>query len=211
MKGCSVPRAFSGLRKRSLLCQPQTFSPGKRVFKPQELQRGILDPATKLSSRGTDLPGQLDQEMTLQDRHGCEARRASPEELCENPLKPHKTLTGAPRPDFPVELVGVGELHAAFLTESRTRSRRMGPRTGNPGRQSVPGPKTIFFECFYSICHGVIGGVRALEGLCPSYSAHVRWGEHGAPVQGLRSCGLSWVLTQTRKGWGSIPVMISAS
>src|ERR1700733_8174523 len=35
---------------------------------------------------------------------------------------------------FPVELGGVGEHHAAFLTESRTRSRGMEPRTGNPGR-----------------------------------------------------------------------------
>ena len=50
--------------------------------------------------------------------------------------------TGAPgSPGFPVELVGVGELHAAFLTESRTRNRRMGPRTGNPGRPSAPGTK----------------------------------------------------------------------
>jgi hypothetical protein len=33
--------------------------------------------------------------------------------------------TVAPRryPGFPVELVGVGEVHAAFLTESRTRGR----------------------------------------------------------------------------------------
>jgi len=39
-------------------------------------------------------------------------------------------------PGFPVELVGVGELHAAFLTESRTRSRGMAPLTGNPGRST---------------------------------------------------------------------------
>ena len=29
--------------------------------------------------------------------------------------------TGAHVPEFPVELVGAGELYAAFLTESRTR------------------------------------------------------------------------------------------
>jgi hypothetical protein len=28
---------------------------------------------------------------------------------------------------------GVGNLHAAFLNESRTRGRCLGPRTGNPG------------------------------------------------------------------------------
>jgi hypothetical protein len=30
---------------------------------------------------------------------------------------------GGASPGFPVEFGGVGELHAAFLTESRTRSR----------------------------------------------------------------------------------------
>jgi hypothetical protein len=33
---------------------------------------------------------------------------------------------------FPVELSGVGELHAAFLNESRTRVL-VAPRAGNPG------------------------------------------------------------------------------
>src|ERR1700722_20345114 len=46
-------------------------------------------------------------------------------------------------------------------------------------RQSVPGPDTIFFECFYAICDGVIGEVRALEGLRPSCSTHVHSGKHG--------------------------------
>jgi hypothetical protein len=32
-----------------------------------------------------------------------------------------------------VKLDGVDELHAAFLNESRTRGRFLGPRTGNPG------------------------------------------------------------------------------
>ena len=36
-------------------------------------------------------------------------------------------------PVFPVMLGGTGELHAAFLNESRTRGRRLVPRTGNPG------------------------------------------------------------------------------
>jgi hypothetical protein len=41
--------------------------------------------------------------------------------------------TGAPHPGFPVRLGEVGELHAAFLDESRTRGRWLEQRTGNPG------------------------------------------------------------------------------
>src|ERR1700677_4352862 len=41
--------------------------------------------------------------------------------------------TGAPHPGFPVEFVGVDELYAAFLNESRTRGCCLVPRTGNPG------------------------------------------------------------------------------
>jgi hypothetical protein len=36
-------------------------------------------------------------------------------------------------PGFPVNVDGVGKLHTAFLNESRTRGRCLGPRTGNPG------------------------------------------------------------------------------
>ena len=36
-------------------------------------------------------------------------------------------------PGFPVKSVGVDELHAAFLDESRTRGCCWVPRTGNPG------------------------------------------------------------------------------
>jgi hypothetical protein len=36
-------------------------------------------------------------------------------------------------PGFPVKFVGVDELHAALLNESRTRGRCLVPRTGNPG------------------------------------------------------------------------------
>jgi hypothetical protein len=39
-------------------------------------------------------------------------------------------------PGFPVDLFGVGELHAAFLNESRTRGRWWCPVAGNPGRPS---------------------------------------------------------------------------
>jgi hypothetical protein len=35
---------------------------------------------------------------------------------------------------FPVKFIGVDKFHAAFLKESRTRGRFLGPRTGNPGR-----------------------------------------------------------------------------
>ena len=37
-------------------------------------------------------------------------------------------------PGFPVKFVGVDELHAAFLNESRTCRRCLVPRTGNPGQ-----------------------------------------------------------------------------
>ncbi len=36
-------------------------------------------------------------------------------------------------PGFPVKFVGVDELHAAFLNESRTRGCWLVSRTGNPG------------------------------------------------------------------------------
>jgi hypothetical protein len=39
-------------------------------------------------------------------------------------------------PGFPVELGGVGKLHAAFLTESRTRDRRLGLRSRKSGVRS---------------------------------------------------------------------------
>ncbi len=47
----------------------------------------------------------------------------------------------------------------------------------------VRGLKMTFFPMF------LVRGVRTFEGLRPSYSAHVRWGEHGAPVQGVGHCG----------------------
>jgi hypothetical protein len=47
-------------------------------------------------------------------------------------------------PGFPVEFSGVGDLHAAFLNESRTRGHVQRYVAGNPGRDdkgdsSVPG------------------------------------------------------------------------
>ena len=56
-------------------------------------------------------------------------------------------------PGFPVELVGVGELHAAFLTESRTREHDWSR----------------------------VQEIRVTR----AFSAHVRRGELGAPVQFL--------------------------
>jgi hypothetical protein len=46
-----------------------------------------------------------------------------------------KAIVGLP-PEFPVDLDGVGELHAAFFDESRTRGRWWHPVAGNPGRPS---------------------------------------------------------------------------
>ena len=47
-------------------------------------------------------------------------------------------------------------------------------------------PTMIFLECFRS------AGKERWRGFAPSFSAHVRLGEHGAPVQGwgLRVAGL---------------------
>ena len=63
--------------------------------------------------------------------------------------------------------------HAAFLTESRTRGRGMEPRTGNPGRLSVHGPKTMGRSPFYrsysankrqlARARVLVHGVKALE------------------------------------------------
>jgi hypothetical protein len=48
---------------------------------------------------------------------------------------PHgNKVLGAPFPAFPVKSVGVDELDAAFLNESRTRCRCLVPRTGNSGQ-----------------------------------------------------------------------------
>jgi hypothetical protein len=48
-------------------------------------------------------------------------------------------------PGFPVGIGGVGELHAAFLTESRTRGRFQCKVAGNPGNASVE--VTTFWVC----------------------------------------------------------------
>jgi hypothetical protein len=59
----------------------------------------------------------------------------TPHSLC-----PKAELQVPPRryPGFPVEFGGVGELHAAFFTESRTRGRWSVPRSRKPGYDSVP-------------------------------------------------------------------------
>ena len=45
--------------------------------------------------------------------------------------------------------------------------------------------------------------VKAFEGLRPSFSAHVRWCEHGAPV---RSCGAA-MFDLLRRAWSGEPSM----
>ena len=45
----------------------------------------------------------------------------------------HRRSLHSAAPDCPVELSGVGKLHAAFLTESRTRGRGECSLKGNPG------------------------------------------------------------------------------
>ena len=58
-------------------------------------------------------------------------------------------------PGFPVKFVGVDELHAAFLNESRTRGRCLVPRTGNLGISQV------FRDPVEFLCSGRIGGIKA--------------------------------------------------
>jgi hypothetical protein len=45
-----------------------------------------------------------------------------------------------------VKFVGVDELRAAFLDESRTRGRCFVPRTGNPGKSVQVDPGFHFFS-----------------------------------------------------------------
>jgi hypothetical protein len=79
--------------------------------------------------------------------------------VCENakekPQIPRHAGAGSPLrcapPGFPVELGGVGALHAAFLNESSTRGNVQRSVAGNPG----PVEMTILFEsgipCFHEM------------------------------------------------------------
>jgi hypothetical protein len=55
-------------------------------------------------------------------------------------------------PGFPVETGGVGELHAAFLTESRTRGRWLVSRSRKSGYAPVGG--CDFFDFFQGLVAG---------------------------------------------------------
>jgi hypothetical protein len=66
--------------------------------------------------------------------------RHTPSKYVSEPTAPVLTCLPFPHngrvphtPGFPVKFVGVDELHAAFLNESRTRGRCLVPRTGNLG------------------------------------------------------------------------------
>jgi hypothetical protein len=69
---------------------------------------------------------------------------------------------------FPVEFAGAADPHATFLNESRTR----GCWWGLVQEIRIHGQKAMLFT-----------KQKRSKGLRPSSSAHVRWGEHGAPVQ----------------------------
>ena len=64
--------------------------------------------------------------------------------------------------------------------------------TGNPGRTSVHGPKTGFSNAFTPRARTLSSrnsvsahGANSIgRGCAPSFSSHVRWCEHGAPVHG---------------------------
>jgi leader peptidase (prepilin peptidase) / N-methyltransferase len=65
-------------------------------------------------------------------------------------------------PGFPVKFGGDDTLHAAFLNESRTRGRSLGPRTGNPGRS--PGQLPVPFGTMLSLAgvYSIFLGERTL-------------------------------------------------
>jgi hypothetical protein len=63
-----------------------------------------------------------------------------------------------------------------YYGEHKTAGKVGGNRTGAP-RTSVRGTKEIFFECFW------FDTEKTIEGLRPSFPAHVRCSERGAPVQ----------------------------
>ena len=52
-------------------------------------------------------------------------------------------------------------------------------------RPSVHGPEMTFFECFYSIGHGVIHEEKALEGFARRIQPMYAGAKHGAPVPGV--------------------------
>jgi hypothetical protein len=62
--------------------------------------------------------------------------------VCENPKETADLSTTLRSPGFPVELGGVGVLHAAFLTESSTLGHVQRCAAGNPG----PVEMTILLE-----------------------------------------------------------------
>jgi hypothetical protein len=72
-------------------------------------------------------------------------------------------------------------------------------------RQGVRGPKTMFFECPHFMYDGscpFARSAKAFEGGCAqSFSAHVRQGEHGAPVQGAGIASKIRCVRQTEKLW----------
>jgi len=47
--------------------------------------------------------------------------------------------------------------------------------------RGVHGPRRMFSNAFTRCTTPLVPKKKALEGLRPSSSAHVRWGEHGAP------------------------------
>jgi hypothetical protein len=56
-------------------------------------------------------------------------------------------LSVVPAPDFLRPLVDTNEPHAAFLDESRTRSRGLGQLTGNQGTGLVPFSRRLGWRC----------------------------------------------------------------
>jgi hypothetical protein len=112
---------------------------------------------------------------TKKNRHGCKARRAG-RQTCLPRLSRLSRHAVEPA-------VGAQPGRVRVRTQSSTQDLNPGrvPQVRQPApacRGSVPGPDTIFFECFYSICDGVIGGMRTLEGLRPDFLCSVSASMH---------------------------------
>jgi hypothetical protein len=91
-------------------------------------------------------------------------------------------------------LKGLRENHAFLkkclpITHANPSPPNPNPWTGAPCSPKRTWAMKIFFECFYSTRK------EPWMGFAPSFSAHVRLGEHGAPVQGLGfgGDGFAWV------------------
>src|ERR1700677_3912031 len=93
--------------------------------------------------------------------NGREEQRRRAQSVVANPC-PNREPTGAPHLGFPVKLVGVDAVHAAFLDESRTRGRLLGPRTGKSGHLARFS-RDVGFHCPVLATFGALAGTQRFD------------------------------------------------